>query len=131
MWGPLCDSGLVDIHTHLFHTTGVKEAGRITASCGRFSFRSGITTMVDAGAPLAQLRHFPHTVIDRVKTRVLAMVNIAGLGMMTISSSRRRAIQAGGGRQSLRQEPRCVVGVKSAHYQRPDGLRWKEHRGGG
>src|SRR5262249_17853609 len=77
--------GLVDIHTHLFHTTGIRNAwaGDDSVAPDSFSFRSGTTTMVDAGSSgRRNFETFRHTVIDRAKTRVLALINIAGLGMM-------------------------------------------------
>src|SRR5258708_7540771 len=77
--------GLVDIHTHLFHTTGIRDAwaGDNSVQPDPFSFRSGVTPMVDAGSPgWRNFETFRHTVIDRVHTRVLALINIAGLGMM-------------------------------------------------
>ena len=77
--------GLVDIHTHLFHTTGIRDAwaGDDSVQPDAFSFRTGVTTMVDAGSSgWRNFDTFRFTVIDRVKTRVLAMINIAGLGMM-------------------------------------------------
>src|SRR2546422_8908714 len=42
--------GLVDLHTHLFHTTGIKNAwaGDQSGQPDAFSFRTGGTTMVDA-----------------------------------------------------------------------------------
>ena len=77
--------GLVDIHTHLFHTTGIRDAwaGDNSVQPDAFSFRSGVTTMVDAGSSgWRNFEAFRHSVIDRVRTRVLALINIAGLGMM-------------------------------------------------
>src|SRR5882724_6221945 len=77
--------GLVDIHTHLFHTTGIRDAwaGDNSVQPDAFSFRSGVTTMVDAGSSgWRNFETFRHTVIDRAQTRVLALINIAGLGMM-------------------------------------------------
>ena len=47
-----------------------------------FTFRSGVTTVVDAGS--SGWRNFPDfkdRVIDRSKTRVLALLNIVGNGM--------------------------------------------------
>lgn len=65
--------GLVDIHTHVFHTTGIPGAwaGDESIQPDAFSFRTGVTTMVDAGS--AGWRMFEilrQTVIDRVRTRV-------------------------------------------------------------
>src|ERR1035441_2845566 len=77
--------GLVDMHVHVFHTTGIQGAwaGDNSIDPDSFSFRSGVTTMVDAGS--SGWRNFEslyHTVIERAQTRVLAFINIAGLGMM-------------------------------------------------
>lgn len=118
--------GLVDIHVHVFHTTGIRDAwaGDNSVQPDAFSFRSGVTTMVDAGsAGWRNFGTFRHTVIDRVKTRVLAFVNIAGLGMMadvteqvsTDFQPKEVAAVAAANRD-------VVVGVKSAHYQLPDWL---------
>ena len=84
--GLLVTPGLVDLHTHVFATTGIKDAwaGDSSILPDGFSFRTGVTTMVDAGS--SGWRNFEtlrHTVIDRAQTRVLALINIAGLGMIT------------------------------------------------
>src|SRR6185312_10571559 len=74
--------GLVDAHVHLFATTGMKSAwaGDNSVLPDGFSFRSGVTTMVDAGsAGWRNFENFRYSVIDRAKTRVFAMINIAGL----------------------------------------------------
>jgi len=44
--------GLVDLHTHLFNTPGLAGvwAGDSSVSADAFSFRTGVTTMVDAGS---------------------------------------------------------------------------------
>jgi dihydroorotase len=45
------------ISMHVFHTTGIKDAwAGDNIPPDAFSFRTGITTMVDAGSSLAQLR---------------------------------------------------------------------------
>ena len=47
-----------------------------------FTFKSGVTTVVDAGT--SGWRNFPvfkNQVIDKSQTRVLAFLNIAGSGM--------------------------------------------------
>ncbi|MBI3681282.1 MAG: amidohydrolase family protein, partial [Acidobacteria bacterium] len=78
--------GLVDIHVHVFATTGIQDAwaGDNSLMPDGFSFRTGVTTMVDAGSSgWRNFETFRHTVIDRARTRVLALINIAGLGMIT------------------------------------------------
>ncbi len=114
--------GLVDIHVHVFHTTGIKDAwaGDNSVAPDAFSFRTGVTTMVDAGSSgWRNFETFRHTVIDRAKTRVLAMINIAGLGMMT-DIVEQSDFDPGEVARLARKHRDVVVGVKSAHYQLPD-----------
>ena len=76
--------GLIDIHTHVF--VGSKPDkfadGINSVSPDDFTFKSGVTTVVDAGT--SGWRNFPlfkEQVIDKSQTRVLAFVNIAASGM--------------------------------------------------
>lgn len=77
--------GLIDIHTHVFfgnHPDQYLMDGSAAVVIDGFSFRSGLTTVVDAGS--SGWRTFPlfkKNVIDREKTRVLAFLNIVGAGM--------------------------------------------------
>ena len=76
--------GLVDIHVHVYAGTGERGsyAGDNSVYPDGFSFRSGVTTMVDAGS--SGWRNFPDfkdRIIDRSQTRVLAFLNIVGNGM--------------------------------------------------
>ncbi len=78
--------GLIDVHVHVFATTGMKDAwaGDNSVLPDGFSFRSGVTTMVDVGSSgWRNFEDFRNRVIDRARTRVFAMLNIVGLGMMT------------------------------------------------
>ena len=119
--------GLLDIHTHNFH--GTVPFGYLNNSFSAlppdgFTFRSGVTTVADAGSSgWKDFRKFKEQVIDRSKTRVLAFLNIVGLGM-----------KGGAIEQNLsdmdpklttmiaKQYPEIVVGVKLAHY---NGFDWK------
>lgn len=118
--------GLVDMHVHVFHTTGIRDswAGDNSVQPDAFSFRSGVTTMVDAGSSgWRNFDTFRHTVIERVKTRVLAFVNIAGLGMMADVTEQVSAdFQPKEVAAVAAANRDVVVGVKSAHYQLPDWL---------
>jgi dihydroorotase len=114
--------GLIDLHTHLYHTTGIKEAwaGDSSIQPDAFSFRTGVTTMVDAGSSgWRNFEDFRYFVIDRVQTRVLALINIAGFGMMTdiVEQSDFDASEVA---KLARKHKDVVVGVKSAHYRKPD-----------
>jgi dihydroorotase len=116
--------GLVDIHAHLFTTTNVHGAwaGDLSVRPDDFSFRTGVTTMVDAGSSgWKNFEDFRFTVIDRVQTRVFAMINIAGLGMMTdLVEQDPRDFNPARVAELAKKHRDVVVGVKSAHYQRPD-----------
>jgi dihydroorotase len=76
--------GLVDMHVHVYAGTGQRGAycGDNSVYPDGFTFRSGVTTVADAGS--SGWRNFPDfkdRVIDRAKTRVLAFINIVGKGM--------------------------------------------------
>jgi dihydroorotase len=116
--------GLIDIHTHVFHTTGIKDAwaGDNSIPPDTLSFRTGVTTFADAGSSgWRNFETFRHTVIDRARTRVFAFINIAGLGMMT-DIAEQRDFDAEEVARLAKKHKDVVVGVKSAHYQAPD---WK------
>jgi dihydroorotase len=75
--------GLIDMHTHNYAGTGIKAlTGDSSVYPDPLSFRSGVTTMVDAGsAGWRNFADFRQRVIDRAQTRVLAFVNIVADGM--------------------------------------------------
>jgi dihydroorotase len=116
--------GVVDIHTHLFYTTGIPDswAGDNSVQPDAFSFRSGVTTMVDAGSSgWRNFETFRHTVIDRAHTRVLAMINIAGLGMMAdVTEQVSSDFQPKEVAALAAKHKDVVVAVKTAHYKHPD-----------
>jgi dihydroorotase len=114
--------GLIDLHVHVFATTGIPGAwaGDNSVLPDSFSFRTGVTTMVDAGS--SGWRNFEtlrHTVIDRARTRVLALINIAGFGMIT-DITEQDDFDADEVARLAKKHSDVVVGVKSAHYQKPD-----------
>jgi dihydroorotase len=116
--------GLVDIHTHLFFTTGAGGAwaGDESIQPDAFSFRTGVTTMADAGsAGWRGFETFRHFVIDRAKTRVFAFINISGLGMLADAAEQETSeFQPQEVARLAKKHRDVVVGVKSAHYQKPD-----------
>src|ERR1700757_659392 len=76
--------GLVDIHVHAYAGTGEKGsyAGDNSLYPDGFTFREGVTTVVDAGSSgWRNFEEFKQRVIDRSDTRVLAFLNIVGAGM--------------------------------------------------
>jgi dihydroorotase len=116
--------GLIDIHVHVFATTGMRGAwaGDNSVLPDGFSFRSGVTTMVDAGSSgWRNFEDFRRTVIDRSRTRVLAMLNIVGLGMLTdVPEQNVHDMDAKATAEMAAKHRDVVVGVKSAHYQGPE-----------
>ncbi len=83
--GLLVVPGLIDPHTHVFvgENSQTFASGFSSVSPDDFSFRSGVTTVVDAGT--AGWRSFPkfkESVIDPSQTRVLSFLNIVGAGMI-------------------------------------------------
>ena len=118
--------GLIDIHAHVFYGTepdAYLSNGLSAVPPDSHSFRSGQTTLVDAGG--AGWRNFPQfkaNVIDVARTRVLSFINIVGSGMkggpieqnLADMDARLTALR-------IRQHPGVIVGVKVAHYS---GLEW-------
>ncbi len=116
--------GLVDIHTHDFYGTQPDhqyEDGNLGIAPDGYTFRNGVTTVVDAGS--SGWRTFPTfkaQTIDNSKTRVLAFLNIVGEGMR------------GGYEQNVNDmDPKMtalvaqryksiIVGIKLAHYSGHD-----------
>jgi dihydroorotase len=115
--------GLVDMHVHVFHTTLIPGAwaGDNSVQPDLISFRTGVTTMVDAGS--AGYRNFPQfraTVIDRAQTRIFAFVNIAGYGMMTnLVEQDVSDMLPDKTAEMVRKNRDVVVGVKAAHFEGP------------
>ncbi len=120
--GLLITPGLIDLHVHVYFSASNPGAwaGDNSVPPDAFSFRTGVTTMVDAGSSgWRNFEHFKVTVIDRAKTRVLAMINIAGFGMVSDLTEQGDFDPAAVAKLKAKY-PETVVGVKSAHYQRPD-----------
>jgi dihydroorotase len=118
--------GLIDAHVHVYATTGMKDAwaGDNSVLPDGFSFRSGVTTMVDVGSSgWRNFEDFRNRVIDRARTRVFAMLNIVGLGMMTdVPEQNVHDMDAKAtGAMALKHRD-VVVGIKSAHYQGPEWI---------
>ena len=118
--------GLIDAHVHVYY--GTKYVGQImdgttSVQPDAFSFRSGVTTMIDCGS--AGYRNFPkfkETIIDKSQTRVLALVNIVGEGMRggPFEQTTKDMI-ASRAADMAKRYPDDVVGFKLAHY---NGHEW-------
>lgn len=116
--------GLIDIHVHVYAGTGEKGsyAGDLSVYPDGFTFRTGVTTVVDAGcAGWRNFEDFNDRVITRSRTRVLALLNIVGSGMRgakfenNLDDMEAKAT----GEMALKYKDK-VVGVKCAHYTGPE-----------
>ena len=114
--------GLVDIHTHNFAGTHLDQAymnGPSAVAPDGFTFRTGVTTVVDAGS--SGWRTFPEfkrTIIDRSQTRVLAFINIVGEGMRGGTYEQDvNDMDAKLTANVAKANQKDVVGIKLAHYE--------------
>ena len=116
--------GLVDIHVHVYAGTGEKDsyAGDNSLYPDGFTLRSGVTTVVDAGcAGWRNFADFKDRVIDRSRTRVLALVNIVGNGMRGGKFEQDLAdMEAKPTADVALRHKGLVVGIKTAHYKGPE-----------
>lgn len=110
--------GLIDMHAHVYTGTGVKAlTGDSSIYPDGFSFRSGVTTLVDAGSSgWRNFEDFRQRVIDRAQTRVLAFVNIVGNGMSPAGEDDNAEMQATQAAAVAKKHKDIVVGFKTAHY---------------
>lgn len=114
--------GLIDMHVHVFmgHEPGAYIAdGATSVMPDGFTFRSGVTTVVDAGsAGWRNFKQFKEQTIDKSGTRVLALLNIVGTGMRSryeeqdVSDMNPEMTAY----MITRLYPEIIVGIKSAHY---------------
>lgn len=120
--------GLIDIHVHVYAGTGEKDsyAGDNSVYPDGFTFRNGVTTVVDAGSSgWRSFEDFKQRIIDRSQTRVLAFLNIVGAGMRgpkyedNLNDMDGKATAA-----MIEKYPHVLVGIKSAHF---DGPEWKPY----
>ncbi len=122
--------GLVDIHVHVYAGTGERGsyAGDLSIYPDGFTFRNGVTTVVDAGCSgWRNFEDFKDRVIDRSKTRVLAMLNIVGSGMRGGKYEQNlEDMQAEPTAKMALKYPGLIVGIKSAHYGGPEWLPYEQ-----
>ena len=116
--------GLIDIHTHVFVGTKPDKFadGIYSVSPDDFTFKSGVTTVVDAGT--SGWRNFPlfkEQVIDKSQTRVLAFVNIVGSGMSGKPLQEDlNDMNADSVALVIQKYKDIIVGVKIGHYEGND-----------
>ena len=106
--------GLLDIHAHVYHT---REPDRLSIMGDFHTFRSGVTTVVDAGtAGAGNFLHFKQSVIDKSKTRILAFINIVKLGMRGPFEQDIEEMSPELAAETVAAYPEICVGIKTAHY---------------
>lgn len=114
--------GIIDMHVHVFqgtsNNTSVANTDR-SQMADAFTFRAGVTTVVDAGT--SGWRNFPlfkAQSIDKARTRILALLNISGNGMIgrfeeqDVTDMNPEMVAY----MIQRLYPELIVGIKSAHY---------------
>jgi dihydroorotase len=114
--------GLIDMHVHVFIGNDMDAYianGPTSVPPDAFTFRSGVTTVVDAGSSgWRNFRQFKEQTIDHSKTRVLALLNIVGTGMFgrfeEQDVSDMNPVMTSNMIKKL--FPKIIVGIKAAHY---------------
>jgi dihydroorotase len=116
--------GLIDIHVHVYASTGehASYAGDNSVWPDPFTFRTGVTTVADAGSSgYKNFEDFKAHIIDRSKTRVLAFINIVGAGMRGPKYEDNLAdMDPNPAAEMAKKYPGVIVGVKTAHYSGPE-----------
>jgi dihydroorotase len=117
--------GIIDIHTHVFF--GTEPDAYISNSYtsvppDAFTFRSGVTTVVDAGSSgWRNFDIFKEQTIDRSETRVLAFLNIVGSGMKGGQVEQNLSdMDAKLTSDIAKKYAEYIVGIKVAHYEGPE-----------
>ena len=111
--------GIIDMHVHTFWGTNgdYYNDGPLSIQPDGFTFRSGVTTIVDPGS--MGWRTFPafkKQTIDQSHTRVLAMLNIVGSGMRLIFEQDSNDMDPKLTARAAKIYKQYVVGIKTAHY---------------
>jgi dihydroorotase len=117
--------GLIDIHGHVFYGTEKDHAygnGTSAIPPDGFTFRVGVTTIVDAGgAGWKTFSTFKENVIDNSQTRVLSFLNIVGEGMRGgVYEQNTNDMDPKMAAAVARRYRDHIVGFKVAHYSGPE-----------
>lgn len=113
--------GLVDIHVHVYAGTGTAYTGPSSVRPDDHSFRSGVTTVVDAGSSgWRTFDDFKKLIIDNSRTRVLALLNIVGAGMAGAPEQNLKDMDPEKAAEMAGKHKDIIVGFKTAHYAGPE-----------
>src|SRR6201994_2707378 len=122
--GLVVTPGLIDLHVHVYSGTGERGsyAGDLSVPPDGFTFRSGVTTVIDAGSTgWRNSEDFKDRIIDRSRTRVLAMLNIVGNGMRGDRYEQDTSDMDGEATALMAlRHSNIVVGIKTAHFNGPE-----------
>ncbi|MCC7175466.1 MAG: amidohydrolase/deacetylase family metallohydrolase [Bryobacterales bacterium] len=117
--GLIVTPGLIDIHVHVFQRPDLLPRDS-SVQTDAHSFRSGVTTVVDAGtAGWRNFAEFRKRAVDGARTRVLALLNISAGGMGTGTEDNLDQLDVEGAVRAARANKDVVVGFKSAHFGGP------------
>lgn len=112
--------GLIDMHSHVF-----PGAGRGDLDPDVVTFRSGVTTTVDAGSSgWMSFPQFKRETIDKAETRVLAFLNIGGQGYWRDENGRgfesdTSLYNVQKAAETALKYKDIIVGIKAAHFGGP------------
>lgn len=117
--------GLIDLHVHAFFGTEQRAAYRNSFSAiqpDAFSFRSGVTTMVDAGSPgWKSFETYRKQTISHSKTRIFVFLNIVGEGMKGGDAEQNVGeMNAARAAKLAGYHPDIIRGFKLAHFNGPN-----------
>lgn len=116
--------GFIDMHGHYFHGTNPHTEysnGFNALNPDQFTFPAGVTTTVETGGSgWRNFVQFKEQVIDRVQTRVFAILNIVGHGMAGIHEQNIDDMNPKMAALMARQYRNDIVGFKLAHYNGHD-----------
>jgi dihydroorotase len=113
--------GLIDIHVHVYAGTGTAYTGPASVRPDDHTFRSGVTTVVDAGSSgWRNFEDFKKLIIDNARTRVLALLNIVGAGMAGAPEQNLNDMDSSKAAEMAKKYKDIIVGFKCAHYAGPE-----------
>ena len=117
--------GLIDMHVHVFHGPNLDQQymnGPNSVPPDGFTFRVGVTTVVDAGSSgWRTFEAFKKQVIDVSQTRVLAFLNIVGAGMRGGPFEQNLLdMDARLTGEFAKRYPDHIIGTKLAHFSGHD-----------
>lgn len=123
--GMYVSPGLIDLHTHVFYGHSKNDYlgnGSIAVIPDSYTFRTGVTTVVDAGgAGWKTFQTFKKNIIDLSSTRVLSMLNIVGEGMRGGEYEQNLDdMDADKTAAAALENKDYVVGFKLAHFGKAD-----------